>query len=75
VEVEELELSFELDSPHAYAEYTRAIAAPIVAMISPHPEDVQRETWQAITDAAGERADSDGRVVLANQVLLASGQA
>src|SRR5262245_8438379 len=75
VEVEELELIFELDSPEAYTEYTRAIAAPITAMISPHPEDVQKATWQAITDGVAERADSDGRIALANQVLLASGQA
>ena len=44
-------------------------------MISPHPEDVRRETWQAITDAARERADGEGRISLPNQVLVAAGQA
>jgi enediyne biosynthesis protein CalE5 len=75
VEVEELEVSFELDSPEQYTEYTQAIAAPIVAMISPHPEEVQRETWDAITEAARAVADADGRVRLANQVWVAAGQA
>jgi SAM-dependent methyltransferase len=74
VQVEELELSFGFDSAEEYTEYTKAIAAPIVAMISPHPEEVQRETWQAITDAARETADGEGRVGLTNQVLIASGQ-
>ena len=43
-------------------------------MISPHPEEVQRETWQAITDAVGEHADGDGSRA-PNQVLVAAGQA
>ncbi|HEY6638284.1 MAG TPA: class I SAM-dependent methyltransferase [Solirubrobacterales bacterium] len=75
VEVEELEVAFQFDSADEYTRFTRAIAAPIIAMISPHPEDVQRDTWQAITDAIAEREDSDGRVSLANQVLVAAGQA
>jgi SAM-dependent methyltransferase len=75
IQVVELEVVFEMDSAEQYTEFTRAIAAPIVAMISPHPEDVQRETWQAITDAVAETADSDGRIKLTNQVLVASGQA
>ena len=75
VEVEELEVTFELDSAEEYTEFTVAMAAPIKAMIAPHPEDVQRETREAITDAARERADDNGRVVLSNQVWVASGQA
>jgi SAM-dependent methyltransferase len=75
VQVEELELSFGFGSAEEYTEYTKAIAAPLVAMISPHPEEVQRETWQAITDAARETADGEGRVSLTNLVLIASGQA
>jgi len=75
VEVEELEITFPFESAEEYVDYTKAIAAPIVAMISPQPEDVQRETWDAIADAARERASGDGRVDLVNQVLIASGRA
>ncbi len=75
VEVEELEVVFELDSAEEYTEYTKAIAAPIVAMIAPHPEDVQKQTWDAITDAARTTADDGGRIKLTNQVLVAAGQA
>jgi SAM-dependent methyltransferase len=75
VEVVELEVTLEFESAEEYTDFTKAIAAPIVAMIAPHPEEVQRETWQAITDAIGERAGDDRRIKLANQVLIAAGQA
>jgi enediyne biosynthesis protein CalE5 len=75
VEVQELDLTFPFESAEEFVMYTKAIAAPIVAMISPHPEDVQRETWDAIADAMREHADADGRINLSNQVLVAAGQA
>ena len=75
VEVEELEVSWPFDSAEEYTAYAKAILAPVVAMISPHPEEVQRETWQAITDAAREHAGGDGRISFQNQVLVAAGQA
>jgi SAM-dependent methyltransferase len=75
IEVQELEVVFELDSAEHYTDYTKAIVAPIVAMISQHPEDVQKKTWDAITEAARERADDDGRISWSNQVLIAVGQA
>jgi SAM-dependent methyltransferase len=75
VEGQELEVVFELDSAEHYTQYTRAIVAPIVAMISQHPEDLQNQTWDAITEAARERADDDGRIRWSNQVLIAAGEA
>src|SRR3954471_20342977 len=74
VEVEELEITFELDSPEQYTSYIRAIAAPITAMVAPHPEDVQQETWDAITEAARDEA-GDGPISFSNLVLVAAGQA
>ena len=75
IDVEELEVAFPFESAEQYVDYTKAIAAPLVALISAQPEEVQRETWDAIGDAARERADADGRVNLVNQVLIAVGQA
>ena len=75
VAVEELEVTFPLESAEEYTAYVKAIVAPIVAMISAHPEEVQRETWQAITDAAAEQANADGRIEWSNQVWVAAGQA
>jgi SAM-dependent methyltransferase len=75
IEVEELEVVLPLDSAEQYTEFVQAIIAPVVAMISAHPEDVQKETWDAITEAARAQAEDDGRIALGNQVLVASGQA
>jgi ubiquinone/menaquinone biosynthesis C-methylase UbiE len=75
VEVEELEVTFEFESPEDYTEFTVAMAAPIKAMLAPHPEDVQRETRDAITDAVREASGANGEVKLTNQVLIAAGQA
>jgi enediyne biosynthesis protein CalE5 len=75
VTVEELEVTFDFNSAEEYTEYTRAIAAPITAMIAPHPEETQKETWEAITDAVRQKADGDGRIELSNLVLVAVGQA
>jgi SAM-dependent methyltransferase len=75
VEVEELEVTFEFESPEDYTEFTLAMAAPIKAMLAPHPEDVQRETRDAITDAVREASGANGQVNLTNQVLIAAGRA
>jgi SAM-dependent methyltransferase len=75
VEVEDLEVTFEFESPEEYTEFTLAMAAPIKAMLAPHPEDVQRETRDAITDAVREASGANGQVTLTNQVLIAAGQA
>ena len=75
VRVDELEVTFPFESAEEYVQNIKAIAAPLVAMISPHPEEVQRETWDAIADVARDRGDGDGRVSLSNQVWVAAGQA
>jgi enediyne biosynthesis protein CalE5 len=74
VEVEETEVAFEWASPEEFTAFIKEIAPPISAMIDPQPEDVQRETWDAITEAVREAA-GDGPVKLSSVVLLASGRA
>jgi SAM-dependent methyltransferase len=75
VEVEEAEVSFTWDSPEEFTTFVKEIAPPITAIIDPHPEEVQEETWAAITEAIREWAADNGTVSLTNQVLLASGRA
>jgi SAM-dependent methyltransferase len=75
VEVEEIDLILPFESAEEYTRFAQGIIAPVVTMISAHPEDVQRQTWDAITEKARERAGADGRFTLSNQVLVASGQA
>ena len=75
VEVEEAEVAFKWDSAEEFATFVREIAPPITAMMASHPQDVQDETWEAITAATAERAGDDGNVEMKNLVLLASGRA
>jgi SAM-dependent methyltransferase len=75
VEVEETDVSFEWQSPEEFTAFIREIAPPISAMIDPHPQNVQDETWAAITEAIRQVAAEDGAVRLSNLVLLAVGRA
>lgn len=75
IEVEQLEVEFEWDSPEAFARFTREIAPPITAMLASHPPEVHEETWAAVVEAARPHADANGRLRLANLVLVAAGRA
>ena len=75
VQVEELELDFEWASPEECTRFTKEIAAPITAMVSQHPPEVQDETWGAITEAVRAHAGADGKVRLKNLALVAVGTA
>jgi len=75
VEVEELNVDFEWESPEEFARYTKDIVAPITALVEQHPPEVQAETWAAIAEAAVPHADTDGKVRMSNLVLVAVGRA
>ena len=75
VEVEEAEVGFRFDSAEEYTTFIREIAPPVTAMMASHPQEVQDETWAAITEAAGEQAAGDGSIELKNLVLIAAGRA
>ncbi len=75
VEVEEADVTMEWESAEEFTTFVKEIAPPISAIIDPHPQEVQDETWAAITDAVGERAADDGTVSLTSLALIASGRA
>jgi enediyne biosynthesis protein CalE5 len=75
VEVEEADVTFEWQSPEEFTTFIREIAPPITAMIAPHPQDVQDETWAAITEAIRAVSKDGGAVRLSNLALLAAGRA
>jgi hypothetical protein len=75
VEVEEVEVTMEWESPEQFTTFVREIAPPISALIDPHPQDVQDATWAAITDAIRQVAADDGTVRLSGLVLMAVGRA
>ena len=74
VEVEEAEVSMTYESGDQYTMFVREIAPPVTALMADQPQEVQDETWAAITAAADERAGADGSIGLKNLVLLASGR-
>jgi enediyne biosynthesis protein CalE5 len=74
VQVEETEVTMEWESPEEFTAFVKEIAPPITAMIDPHPEDVQRETWEAITEAVRGVA-GDGQVTLTSLALMGAGRA
>ena len=73
--MEEAEVTFEWQSPEEFSTFVKEIAPPITAMIAPHPQDVQDETWAAITEAIRDAAADSGAVRLSNLALLAAGRA
>lgn len=75
VEVEQADATMTYESGEHYTTFVREIAPPVTALMADQPQEVQDETWAAITAAADERAGSDGSIELKNLVLLATGTA
>jgi SAM-dependent methyltransferase len=74
IDVEQLELSMEWDSPADFTSFVKEIAPPVSNLLASHPPEVREETWAAIADAAGDYAE-DGRVRMVNLALIAAGDA
>ena len=75
VQVEEGEVTFELQSVDEYVTFLKETIPPLTAMIAPHPPEVQDETWAAIADTVREVSGGAEPLRLSNLVLLASGRA
>jgi SAM-dependent methyltransferase len=75
VHVEEDQVTYEWESPEEFTTWVKEIAPPVTSMIDPHPEEVQNETWAAITEAARKAAGGSGKMKLSSLALLASGRA
>jgi enediyne biosynthesis protein CalE5 len=75
VEVEEIDVVFDYDSPDDFVTCLREIAPPLTALLAEFPPDVQQDAWAGITEAAREHAGGDGSFRLSNQALLAVGEA
>jgi ubiquinone/menaquinone biosynthesis C-methylase UbiE len=75
IEVEEAEVTMEWESAEEFTTFVKEIAPPIRAIIDPHPQEVQDETWDAITEAVRAKAAEDGTISLTSLVLMACGRA
>jgi enediyne biosynthesis protein CalE5 len=74
VEVEQIDVVLEWDSPEDFARFTREIAPPISALLANETPEVREEAWAAVVEAARPHAGADGRLRLTNLVLLAAGR-
>lgn len=75
VQVEEIDVTVEWESPEEFSVYIREIIAPIRKMVEAQPQDVQVEVWEAIADDIRGESEDGGTLRLTNQVLLAVGRA
>lgn len=75
VGAEEADVTFEWESAEDFTRFVQEIAPPITSMIASHPQEVQDETWAAITQASRELAAEDGSLRMSNVALLAAGRA
>jgi SAM-dependent methyltransferase len=75
VRTEELQITYEWESPEEFSVYTNDIVAPLRKLVGEQPEDVQKEIWAAVADDVRGDSEDGGRLRLKNQVLLAVGQA
>jgi SAM-dependent methyltransferase len=74
IEVEEMELEMEWDSAEDFSQFVKEIAPPVSNLLKPHPEEVQEQTWAAISDAARGYAEN-GAIRMRNLALIAAGDA
>jgi enediyne biosynthesis protein CalE5 len=75
IQVEEMDLTAEWESPEEFSVYCRDIIAPLTRLVEAQPAGVQEETWKAIADSVRDESEDGGTLRLTNQVLLASGKA
>ncbi|HEY7256033.1 MAG TPA: methyltransferase domain-containing protein [Solirubrobacterales bacterium] len=74
IEVEEIMLPMEWESPEEFTRFVKEIAPPVSNILKDRPDEVREEVWAAITDAAGEYV-VDGRVRMESLALVAVGSA
>ncbi len=74
IEVEEIELEMEWDSAEDFSQFVKEIAPPVSNLLKAHPQEVQKQTWAAITDAVREYAEN-GAIRMRNLALIAAGNA
>jgi SAM-dependent methyltransferase len=75
VEVEEIEVTFEWESPEQFTTYLKEMSPRTRRLLASHPPEVQDATWDAVTEAIRAVTDDSGRVRLSNQALVAAGRA
>jgi ubiquinone/menaquinone biosynthesis C-methylase UbiE len=74
IKVDTFQITFEFDSPESYTKHIQQAATRIHEMLANHAEEVKKQTWDSITEAVWQYADSHGRVNLDNEVICIVGR-
>jgi SAM-dependent methyltransferase len=75
IQVDELDVSFEWDSPEGFTRFVKEIAPPVGNLMASHPPEVQDKTWAAVTEAVRAHTVDDGKVRMSNLAFVAAGRA
>ena len=73
--IERINVSFEFDSAEEYTNFTKDIAAPVLAMLSDQTLDRKVQIWKAVTEAAKKYVKNNtDSIVLDNEAICIVGQ-
>ena len=74
IKVDTFQITFEFDSPESYTKHIQQTATRAHEMLANQAEEVKKQTWDSITEAVWQYADSHGRVNLDNEVICIVGR-
>jgi ubiquinone/menaquinone biosynthesis C-methylase UbiE len=74
IKVDTFQITFAFDSPESYTKHIQQTATRIHGMLANQAEEVKKQAWDSITEAAWQYADSHGRVNLDNEVICIVGR-
>jgi ubiquinone/menaquinone biosynthesis C-methylase UbiE len=74
IKIETVRITFEFDSPESYTKHIQQTATRAHEMMANQTEEEKKQTWNSITEAAWQYADSHGRVNLDNEAICIVGR-
>ena len=72
VMIERLIVTFEMESPEAFAEFRRDVSAPFRALLDRQTPEMRERVLVAVTEAARKFVGGDGKVRTSNETILFS---
>lgn len=75
IQIERISVPFEFDSAETYTNFTKDIAAPVLAMLADQTFHRKEQIWKAVTKAASEYIKNNtSSIVLENESICISGK-
>ena len=75
IEIERIKVTFEFDAAEEYTNFTKDIAAPVLAMLADQTSDRKELIWKAVTEAATKYVKNNtDSIVLDNEAICIVGE-